>query len=61
MTDRWWAVEAADGVHVVPLVDLVGHELSEDCACGPQPEEVVPGSWMFSHSSLDGRELKEVA
>lgn len=46
--------------HVIPLCDLVMHEQSEDCVCGPEVEPVVrpDGSvaWLITHHSLDGRE-----
>lgn len=51
--------------HVMPLKDLVEHEDSEDCACGPTPNPVKrdDGSigWVHTHHSLDGRERKEHA
>lgn len=51
--------------HVMPLADLVEHEDSEDCVCGPTPNPVKreDGSvgWVHVHHSLDGRELRETA
>lgn len=48
---------------VVPIDDLIAHEDSEECPCGPelQPVERGDGSigWVLSHHSLDGRELYE--
>lgn len=45
--------------HVVPINDLVDHELTEDCVCGPATEPVVrdDGSvgWVILHQALDGR------
>lgn len=53
----------ADDTHVVPVGDLVEHELSDGCVCGPRAERVtrVDGSdgWLVVHHSLDGRELAE--
>jgi hypothetical protein len=50
-------------MHVRPLADLVEHELTEDCPCGPRPEAVIndDGSmgWLIVHHSLDGREQNE--
>jgi len=50
-------------LHVHPLADLIEHELTEDCPCGPraQREERADGSdgWLLIHSALDGRELAE--
>jgi len=43
--------------------DLIEHELTDDCPCGPTPEPVKcdDGSvgWVYVHHSLDGRELAE--
>lgn len=43
--------------------DLITHEQSEDCVCGPTVEPVKrdDGSygWLVIHHSLDGRELVE--
>lgn len=50
-------------VHTVPVNDLIEHETSEDCVCGPEiiPVEREDGSigYVASHHSLDGRERKE--
>ena len=45
-------------VHVVPINDLIEHEDSDDCICGPDTE-FVSGGAVISHHSLDGRELNE--
>jgi hypothetical protein len=59
----WGCYEAAGAVHVAPMMDLLDHELDEDCACGPTPECLTgrdgQDSWMFTHHSLDGREASE--
>ena len=51
--------------HVQPVNDLIEHEDSDDCPCGPVVEPVPrdDGSmgWIVTHHSLDGRELKERA
>lgn len=43
--------------------DLLDHELSEDCICGPTavPIKREDGSvgWVYEHHSLDGREARE--
>lgn len=53
----------SDQVHVVPLADVVSHDDSEDCACGPTSEPVKreDGSvgWVVIHHSLDDRERVE--
>jgi hypothetical protein len=50
-------LEVGEGVHVLPVNDLVEHELSEDCVCGPWvellSEEDLP---LVVHHALDGRE-----
>jgi hypothetical protein len=53
----------ADSVHVRPLGDLIEHELTDACPCGPeqQPVKRDDGSvgWLVVHHSLDGREAKD--
>ena len=56
------------GVHVLPLNDIVPHEESQDCPCGPRVEWIdpdtglaYPGGPVIIHNSLDGREKAEVA
>jgi hypothetical protein len=43
--------------------DLIEHEVSEDCVCGPTPQPVKrdDGSvgWVIVHHSLDGREANK--
>lgn len=46
-------------IHVIPIDDLIEHEETEDCVCGPEVE-FVPGGAVIGHHSLDGRELEEV-
>ena len=52
-----------DAVHVHPLDDLIGHDLDDDCACGPTSQPVArdDGSvgWVVVHHALDGREAHE--
>ena len=47
-------------VHVQPVNDLIEHEDTEDCVCGPDVE-LVEGGAVITHHSLDGRELRESA
>lgn len=46
--------------HVTPINDLIEHEDTEDCLCGPTlvPVNRADGShgWLYVHHSLDGRE-----
>jgi hypothetical protein len=50
-------------VHVEPVNDLIEHEDSDGCVCGPTIEPVPrdDGSmgWLVIHHSLDGREAHE--
>ncbi|MCU1591583.1 MAG: hypothetical protein JWP11_2839 [Frankiales bacterium] len=45
------------------MSDLIKHDISEDCVCGPTavPVERPDGSvvWNYVHHSLDGREQRE--
>jgi hypothetical protein len=54
---------ATNTLHVHPLRDLIEHELTDDCPCGPRQQPVTreDGSvgWLVVHSSLDGREKHE--
>lgn len=51
-------------IHVVPSHDLIDHEVSESCPCGPVTEAVKrdDGSvgWVVGHHALDAREVREV-
>lgn len=55
----------ADHVHSYPVDDLIEHELSPDCVCGPAcepvPREDGSFGWVYRHHSLDGREQREGA
>lgn len=44
-------------LHVVPLGDLVQHELVIGCVCGPLIDLIAPN--VVIHHSLDGRERSE--
>jgi hypothetical protein len=52
-------------VHVVPVGDVVGHDVEhgDECLCGPTVEPVMrdDGScgWLYIHHALDGREFSE--
>lgn len=48
-------------IHVIPKNDDIAHE-PKNCVCIPEVTGVVESrqvKWLYSHSSLDGRELKE--
>lgn len=64
MSGQWLAREVSDtAVHAVPLDDLIVHDFSEDCPCGPRartiPRDGRPDGWIYTHHSLDSRELSE--
>ncbi len=44
-----------DDWHVMPVDDLVAHERSEDCVCGPTMER-ESGRTIWVHEALDGRD-----
>ena len=44
--------------HAVPVNDLIEHEASEDCICGPHPW-FVTGGIVYTHHALDAREALE--
>jgi len=54
---------STDLLHVHPVADLIEHEITDSCPCGPQARPVKrdDGSvgWLLVHSSLDGREAGE--
>jgi len=47
-------------LHVHPRGDLIEHEMTERCVCGPETRPVPRGDgsygWLIVHASLDGRE-----
>ena len=45
-------------VHVLPVADIVTHEETTDCPCGPTIQERDDGR-IVVHHSLDGREKRE--
>lgn len=63
----WRSQPTDDGCHVVPVNDIVEHELSEDCECGPEvlyinPDTGVPfssGGRLVTHNAADQREKDE--
>lgn len=61
-----WTLEKVGAeVHVMPLADIIQHDDSDDCACGPlteaAPREDGSMGWLITHHSLDGREQREVS
>lgn len=52
----WGGFQSDDcGVHIVPINDLVDHELNSGCICEPTFDGEI-----WTHHSLDGREFSEV-
>ena len=43
-------------VHILPVNDLIEHEESAQCQCGPSVEQLDNGEFMVIHFALDGRE-----
>ncbi|ANA86344.1 hypothetical protein BH762_gp001 [Gordonia phage OneUp] len=56
-------LELDNSVHVIPDLDIIEHDQSDDCVCGPavEPVPLATGgmSWLVTHHSLDGREADE--
>lgn len=47
--------EDVEVMHIEPLDDLVGHDHSLACICGPYVEYLGKGDWMAAHHPLDKR------
>lgn len=58
-----WLAErvGSNRAHALPLEDLVEHEPTDFCLCGPRIEPIIGSSCVVVHASLDGRELTEAA
>lgn len=59
---EWFSVYENGIAHVMPIEDDVQHTESEDCICAPTSELIQRpngDAWLYTHSSLDGRELTE--
>ena len=56
-TNKRWAVFVHK--HVVPLGDLMEHELCTSCPCGPREEEQSNASVIVVHHAFDQREGNE--
>jgi hypothetical protein len=53
---KGWELEA----HVRPVDDVIEHDFSADCICGPRLEQTDEGDGVVVvHHSLDGREEHE--
>lgn len=64
---RYWLTVPLDDdtIHTVPMRDLIVHQPTDDCICGPATEAYKCDcgcgtiTWLINHHSLDGRELTE--
>lgn len=45
----------AEAMHIVPVQDLVGHELTQGCICGPHVEHLAQADYLIAHHPLDIR------
>jgi len=57
VTGKWGVFdcrETEDGVHVIPLDDLVEHEQTTTCICQPRVE-FDAGGMLVVHDAADGR------
>jgi hypothetical protein len=56
-----WVVVAScpNTMHIVPYDDLMEHEQSANCICGPTVQYLDDGLKTITHVSLDGREVEE--
>lgn len=49
-------VAGMPGLHVIPIGDLIPHEMTEECPCGPGVGVNDVGTTVYDHHALDGRE-----
>lgn len=42
-------------IHLVPVDDLVAHEIASDCICGPHVEPLGSTDQLVAHHALDRR------
>lgn len=54
-----WAIitHTDDHIHVLPIDDMITHEMSDTCSCGPT-QSVENNTCIVLHNSLDGRETR---
>lgn len=57
--DLWEQIDTLDDdgpvTHVVPVDDLIEHDIETACVCGPQVDRSKSGILVFSHWPLDSR------
>ena len=54
----WQRDDSSDAciMHEMPVDDVIEHEASTDCMCGPTMFEDLDGVMIVAHPSLDNRE-----
>lgn len=56
----WVRVCEENWCHVMPVEDIIAHEESKDCICGPTCEvDEEENIFLYVHHSADGREKHE--
>lgn len=54
--DQLWVTEGRyEMMHIIPVDDLIGHELIHNCVCGPYCEYLGKESFLVAHYALDKR------
>lgn len=51
----WVCHDNGDRFHFLPPGDLVEHERTTRCVCGPYLEDIGGGDFLVAHAALDGR------
>lgn len=51
----WIEQDHGNEMHLVPVDDLIGHELDSECICGPYWEDLGKGDFLVAHHPLDKR------
>jgi hypothetical protein len=56
---EWHTLADEERVVLSPENDLIDHDPTGDCVCGPYIEHLGGKDWLYMHASLDGREKLE--
>jgi len=54
-SELWDCTWDRGDLHIVPVDDEVGHDLDQDCICGPYFEDLGGGERLLAHYALDRR------
>jgi hypothetical protein len=58
-TDAWKQIDTEDDrgkvTHIIPVDDLIDHDIDRACVCGPSTDRSRSGTPVFSHWPLDRR------